>query len=591
MKIQRAPKLFKGNKKCFESNPKPRKFLTKVKRQSTQKLELKLNQKVQESAGRQTLSLEQPGSGKSLFETKDEATIDIDRIKQVNINQKIAQHANRKELQQAYELFEEALQDDLANSHTFAAMVNAAVRCANMPMAEQVISTMLSKGRKLKDVVLYTTLMKGYCAQGNLTKALKLYQDMLKKSAVVQPNIRTINTLLRGCVQMGEVYIAEAIFQQMQKELKISPDVSSWEYLIILLSQGLLVDKILPIVGRIKSDPQFQSGMISVNINLARAAGLSGEYKLAKKCLQQAINLIDATPAVAPGEEDYGEVDDAADQDGNPKKTVLGGKRAWKSKSNGSLSVDEKRNQSLRLYREHIREEWKYEVEALTKFVDHRIASASVQSAFDFIYPFFCRILSFDSNMVYSTDDSTGSIFNSVGTRNPVVVADVRKQVFNSLCYKFGLDALLKKSCNFCSAELLASHTGNDMSSSMDKQLRVSSKKVSNVSLADMINFQPNPSVTVKTIDKDKYGKIIDRLKTLQSRVDSYFDAEGYLNFSNIFPSLLGHHPNGEITPSVASGVVKLEICSGAGEWAVTQVIGIIFGTHHLMFVTFEGQE
>jgi pentatricopeptide repeat protein len=509
---------------------------------------------------------------------EDGVAITIDRVKQVNLNQKIAQHANRKELLQAFELYQQALQEDLANSHTFAAMVNAAVRCANMAMAEEVISTMLSKGRKLKDVVLYTTLMKGYCAQGNLTKALKLFQDMRKKAAVVQPNIRTINTLLRGCVQMGEIYIAEAIFQQMQKELAIKPDVSSWEYLITLLSQGLLVDKILPINGRIKSDATLQSGVISININLARAAALLGEYKLSSKCLQLVLTTLESSTADRQDLADDADVDGdvAADSCSNMQKTVMGGKRAWKSTGDSTLSIDDKRNQSLILYREHIREEWKQEAHILSQFLQDRQISGNKQSAFDFLYSFYFRILSFDSNLVYATNDSTGSIFTSVGVQNEINVEDVRNQIFNALCYKFGLDALVHKASNHHISELLALQTGESgaesSSSKNHGKKNNSGKKNSNVSLADMINFPPiQNGGQMKVVNKDTSGKFIDAVHSLKLTVNSYFDSNGFLNFPKIFPTLMSDESNSDQSVHKPR-LVKLEICSGAGEWAVSQV-------------------
>jgi pentatricopeptide repeat protein len=517
-------------------------------------------------------------------EIEAETKLDIDRVKQVQLNQKISQHASRKELQQAHTLYEEALKEELANSHTFGAMVNAAVRCGDMAMAESVISTMLSKGRKLKDVVLYTTLMKGYCAQGNLTKALTLYQDLLKKKAVVQPNIRTINTLLRGCVQTGETFIAETLLQQMQRDLKLKPDVSSWEYLVALLSQSLLVDKIPPIVGRVKSEAHLRNGLPSMLVHLARSAALSGDFKLAKKTLQQARSVLEEEIAVAVASEGLVEVTEL-DLEGtenmpaitNKNKDVMGGKRAWKSQGDTTLSTDQRRNQSLLLYREHIREEWKQEIQLLSQFIETRqraltLSSTSPsQDALDFLTPYFFRMMSFDSNMNYGAMDSTVSIFTATGAYNTISAQDLRRQIFVSLCYKFGLDALMKKCTGYYCAELIAA--GNDTASIKDikDKKQKSSKSSSSVSslltsLVEMINSPPS-NLSGVAINPVENAKAITFAQGLYQAVNSYFDDDGKLRFDMIFRQ-------DSTSTDLITKPIKLEVCSGAGEWGVTQVSG-----------------
>lgn len=97
---------------------------------------------------------------------------------------------------------------------------------------------------------------------------------MTTRSPIVAPNIRTINTLLRGihllisfsalisivqfacaivgCVQSGDVVNAEILFTLAQKEFHVEFDMSSWEYLVSLQCQALRLDKVLPLMGRLK---------------------------------------------------------------------------------------------------------------------------------------------------------------------------------------------------------------------------------------------------------------------------------------------------------------------------------------------------
>ncbi len=150
-------------------------------------------------------------------------------LQQLNkLNKDLAVHAARKELQQGMTLFEEACRKGWANAHTYAAAINCNVRCGQMKQAVQLLERMKKHGRGVKaDVIHYTTVLKGYCEEGNMTAALAVLQDMQLRR--VSPNVRTINTYLRGCVQTGSTALADKIVQEMQKEYGAVPDVSSWE--------------------------------------------------------------------------------------------------------------------------------------------------------------------------------------------------------------------------------------------------------------------------------------------------------------------------------------------------------------------------
>ena len=113
-------------------------------------------------------------------------------------------------------------------------------------------------------VVAFTSMVKGLCSQGELFKALVVYDTMKqptrkggpKKSAkrkqsgsdpnqqqiqrwVCVPNLRTINTLLRGCLISGDAKAAEEIFAEMQAIPRCAPDASTFDYYSGLLGQGL----------------------------------------------------------------------------------------------------------------------------------------------------------------------------------------------------------------------------------------------------------------------------------------------------------------------------------------------------------------
>ena len=108
------------------------------------------------------------------------------RQRLIKLNNEISLCASRKDLSKAMKLFQQALEDKIANSHTYSAAINAQVRCGSIRGAEEVLNTMLSNGRK-KDVIICTTMMKVY---------LENYTEVFITHFVFSPN--------RGIVLMAK---------------------------------------------------------------------------------------------------------------------------------------------------------------------------------------------------------------------------------------------------------------------------------------------------------------------------------------------------------------------------------------------------
>ena len=210
-------------------------------------------------------------------ERPDDAERMKDRIDAVALNKEIAQHASRKQLSEAMILFEKAASLGWANSHTYGAAINANIRCGSVSGAASLFQRLRStKGLKI-DVITCTTMLKGFCSEGDIARSVQLFEEMEKSHPPVVPNIRTINTFLRGCVITGDIENANKMITKTQKDYLLTPDVSTWEYLVTLLCQGLLLDKAAPIVGRLQSDVTMAPDLGGMNVVLAKAASLTGE--------------------------------------------------------------------------------------------------------------------------------------------------------------------------------------------------------------------------------------------------------------------------------------------------------------------------
>lgn len=166
-------------------------------------------------------------------------------------NNEIAQYGNRKMLREAQDCFETAIKKNLANSHTYTIMINAHVRCGDADGASRVLKRMC-KASLQPCVVAYTTLINGKCRAGDLQGGLEVLRAMLERRPPVLPNVRTVNTLLRGCLLVGAVSEAKSLLDRMREEWNAEPDASTYEYVISLLSQDLRLGEAANIVDELR---------------------------------------------------------------------------------------------------------------------------------------------------------------------------------------------------------------------------------------------------------------------------------------------------------------------------------------------------
>lgn len=481
----------------------------------------------------------------------------MDRTRLISINNEIAVHAKRKELTPAMALFNDAVAEGIANSHTYAAIINANIRCGSLSGAESIVKDMVAHGRK-KDVIICTTLMKGYCGEGLISKALALLEEMTTRK--IEPNIRTINTILRGCVQIGDIDNAEVVITKATKDYKLTLDVSSWEYMIVLYCQGLRLDKALPIVGRLKDDPSMASGIANMHLNIARASALLGEWKTCRKALTATTSVLNSNNSA--DEEKSNEDDFTADQPAasesaaSMKKTVLGGKRAWKSGPGAEEAdeVDARRLQSLEMFREHSREEMLNEIRIIEEFVLRRMKESA--SALQYMFPYFLRIFSFSSDVsAVGSEIADGSSSGNSG--NEKVLADMFHDIHN----KFGLGPFVKKLTNQTIQTIIADSIKSAAVASTTEPAAVAASSAGSKKEKKGKQQEVKGPVAINTPDA-AFAR--EQVETLQERLSQMINEKGKLNFGTIFGCAS--------SSSSKKPLLKMEICSGAGEWAVAQV-------------------
>jgi len=246
-------------------------------------------------------------------------------------------------------------------------------------------------------VVAFTSLIKGLCTQGQLFKALLVYDSMKKMPRkggakkkqrsssnsngapgahqwICTPNLRTVNTLLRGCLISGDVKAAIEIFTDMKSIPRCAPDSSTYDYFSSLLSQGLLYRELTSLKATIAQNTAAvpntpERELPEVLMAMARAAYLLGYDGAAKKFLVQARQQLQKAIANdsygGHGGQTASTAQSSTDNFRKPLAIAEGGRRAGTQ----SRADDERRQESNRIFRRHRASELLRAVHALDRFM------------------------------------------------------------------------------------------------------------------------------------------------------------------------------------------------------------------------------
>eukprot|EP00941_MAST-03F_sp_MAST-3F-sp1_P005598 g5598.t1 len=399
----------------------------------------------------------------------------------VDLNNKISQFARRKQLSEAENVFKEATKLGLANSYTFASLMNAKVRCGDIRGAV----ALLRHPDANTGVVGYTTCIRGLFDVYDLSTASTILGQMQK--AGVQPNLRTANTFLRGCLSTGSVDVGINCYRKMEQVWKVTPDASSHEYAVGLLCQGLRVDEAIKLANASSQVAQCdKSSIVSMWLHIARAAALCGRLKEAESSLEK------ASAAITEEECEVKASEEGKGQDIGNKK---GGKRGKHSSPNENYSAEEiaARAKSQQIFADHRRNVAREGIQNVREHLK-TLSSAS------------------ESNLVEN---------------------DIENRLVNNL---LRLIAFTSRKKNLGDAERAPKPFF----------MKKSKEKVSSILNRMKRNFGIGQGNSILSTDA---------WNALENRFGAAFDAKGFLSL----PTLLDAKEQ--------SIPIKLEICSGDGDW------------------------
>ncbi|GKY95590.1 hypothetical protein MPSEU_000520300 [Mayamaea pseudoterrestris] len=358
--------------------------------------------------------------------------------------------SRHKRLDQVLQLYWNAEDRD---AHHACMVIDCCARCGDVSEAERVFDeAMLRRDTSFSNIEMHTALLKAYAHSGLMVKADALFARMCERQSRIFPNVRTLNTLLRGClwtaaclhenVVIGGVVTSEMAWKSyVSKSGQVTLDCSSYEYSISLLCQALRVqdamDRIEMFMKRyeisFKGKAGFRGGdhtsletLAVVYLSLAKAFGLLGRWNDTWTACQRVLSATDGSRARLV----VASTSNVAVSEARLKQTT-GGKRSWNSASDGSSQ----RTASNSSFRAHRLSELEWEARTILKLrtdgVINRISHESLASCL------LTRLLYFSGGG--TTDlNSTATKLDAVNDRTTQ-----QRSLLAPAWYSFGLCTLV----------------------------------------------------------------------------------------------------------------------------------------------------
>jgi len=128
--------------------------------------------------------------------------------------------------------------------------------------------------------VTLTALLKGYCEAGDVRGAKALLEAETSRDETLVPNQRTVNTLLRGCVRIGCVETATDTFASLDRwGVDFEPDESAVTAMCGLLCRSLEVDSALNLIKAYGGGLEEKSKVLpTAHLMVATAAALVNDW-------------------------------------------------------------------------------------------------------------------------------------------------------------------------------------------------------------------------------------------------------------------------------------------------------------------------
>ncbi len=454
----------------------------------------------------------------------------------LHLSSQLKELSTQKRLQEILKVYYDKSNDAIRDCHHACIVVDCCARCGNIQKGEEIVEDLKKSGENI-NVHTKTALLKGYCHSGLMDHATSLYIEMSKKkNAREKPNIRTLNTMLRGCLWAaascsanGSYYLtSEYIWPSPSNKgrTNIIPDTSSYEYSISILAQALRCDNALLRLKQfinafnVKSskteekdyqanDPSVLETLGVCFFNIAKAYALLGYDSKAIEYAKNAVDVVNSARATNNSNNSNGAANRA------------GGKRAWRqtdSQMGGNESTssgNSRRLESNTIFRVHKLNELENDANMILSLARENIGGKGKPKSLSLSKFLITRVLYFSGGG--TTDLSAVSTKDEETTES---IRDERYQLVKALWLCFGLCAAMKRE--------FPKH-----------------------------NFQ----------SKGDHIDVAKILRTLQIRNSYVLQDDGTLDFDIVFERDLA------VVGGSSNRPLNIELGSGFGEWVVNQAI------------------
>ncbi len=242
--------------------------------------------------------------------------------KALHLSEQLKELSRQKKLDEALRVYNDSCNDGIRDGHHACMIIDCCARCGRIDEGEKLVEIMKQTGIHV-NVETKTALIKGFAHSGQMAKADSLFTSMCNlPGRADRPNVRTLNTILRGCLWSashvddegtvtGGVVTAEKAWSLCQELQEKDPksvffDVSSYEYSISLLCQALRTDdaearindmkSFFKVSGASSDMPQSLSEALALsNLALARAFAILGDTERVRAACKSFVPFLKAS--------------------------------------------------------------------------------------------------------------------------------------------------------------------------------------------------------------------------------------------------------------------------------------------------------
>eukprot|EP01067_Filipodium_phascolosomae_P001540 Filipodium_phascolosomae@DN2007_c0_g1_i1.p1 len=164
--------------------------------------------------------------------------------------------AQQKQTDKAISLYERMVANKVAcNAVTFNSLIDGCARVGAMDKACELLEEMTKRAGLSPDLITYSTIIKGYCMQGDIEHSMILFDAMRRRK--IEPDAILYNSLLDGSARIQRVDLCEKLLRDM-KVHGILPSNFTLTILVKLFGKMKDLEKAFSVVEDLPNKHEFE---------------------------------------------------------------------------------------------------------------------------------------------------------------------------------------------------------------------------------------------------------------------------------------------------------------------------------------------